>query len=267
MARFVHRPSPAWTLSTGLGRTRHAEARGPHGEGMDDIRFTSQLNLLGFERWDVERLLLAGQLERVRRGAYSAPLAPDAANEDRHRRLIAATVPQLDSGAVLSHSSAAVLHGFPTWRPGLDHVHITRPRSTGGQRRRIVHVHVAPLPPGPTPASPGPPRPVRRPRLGRASSAPLRASKRGFARLRRRAKSLQRARSGSGAPGGRTGDRVGGRWCPVAGPGDRVGGRWSARAGPGGPGGAGGGGVRPLPSEDVAAAGERSATLRRRGTP
>ncbi len=117
---------------------------------MEEIQSTSQLNLLGLERWDIERLLQAEQLERVRRGAYAVPLPADAAKEDRHRRLIAATIPQLDPAAVLSHSSAAILHDLPVWRPGLQQVHVTRSRSTGGQRRRLVHLHVAPLTAGDT---------------------------------------------------------------------------------------------------------------------
>lgn len=110
---------------------------------MDDVRLTRQLNGLGLERWDLERLIRTNQLERVRRGAYAAPLTRDTPEEDRHRRLLLATTPQLRPGAVLSHGSAAVLHGLPAW--GLERVHVTRSRSSGGQRRPGLHVHVAPL--------------------------------------------------------------------------------------------------------------------------
>jgi predicted transcriptional regulator of viral defense system len=57
-----------------------------------------------------------------------------------------ATVPQLRDGVVISHASAAVLHGLPTWPSAIDRVHLTRSRSSSGNRRSIVQVHAAPLP-------------------------------------------------------------------------------------------------------------------------
>lgn len=112
---------------------------------MYDIKLTRQLNELGIERWDLERLVRTNDLERVRRGAYAVPLPAGASIEEGHRRLVAATMPQLDPGAVLSHTSAAVLHGLPVWADALGLVHVTRSRSAGGQRRATVHVRVAPL--------------------------------------------------------------------------------------------------------------------------
>jgi predicted transcriptional regulator of viral defense system len=64
---------------------------------------------------------------------------------DEHRELIFATAPQLHDGAVISHASAAVLHGLPTWENAIDRVHITRNRNSGGNRRTVVQVHTAPL--------------------------------------------------------------------------------------------------------------------------
>ncbi|MGI8458185.1 MAG: hypothetical protein ACR2LI_08750 [Propionibacteriaceae bacterium] len=58
---------------------------------------------------------------------------------------MAASVPLLSDNAVLSHGSAAVVHGLPIWRRGLSQVNVTRDRSGGGRRRPTVHVHVAPL--------------------------------------------------------------------------------------------------------------------------
>ena len=46
---------------------------------------------------------------------------------------------------MVSHASAAVLHGLPTWSTAIDRVHLTRDRSGGGRRRPVVHVHGAPL--------------------------------------------------------------------------------------------------------------------------
>ena len=55
-------------------------------------------------------------------------------------------MPPLCDGAVISHASAAVLHGLPTWPSAIDRVHLTRSRSSSGNRRSIVQVHAAPLP-------------------------------------------------------------------------------------------------------------------------
>jgi predicted transcriptional regulator of viral defense system len=59
--------------------------------------------------------------------------------------LVLATAPQLLDGAVISHASAAILHGLPVWPAAVEHVHVTRSRRGGGIRRNIVHLHGAPL--------------------------------------------------------------------------------------------------------------------------
>jgi hypothetical protein len=112
---------------------------------MNDVQLTRRLNELGLERWDIERLIKTRQLERVRRGAYAEPLPDVVPIEERHLRLVRATMPQLYPGAVLSHGSAAAMHGLPVWESELGRVHVTRSRSGGGQRRSGLHVHVAPL--------------------------------------------------------------------------------------------------------------------------
>ncbi len=112
---------------------------------MTEFLLTRQLAERGLSTYDLERLLRTNRLERVRRGAYALPMVSDAEFETRHRRLVLATVPQLEPGAVVSHGSAAVLHRLPIRPERLRRVHVTRPRSGGGQRRSVVHVHVAPF--------------------------------------------------------------------------------------------------------------------------
>ena len=63
-----------------------------------------------------------------------------------HLRLLEATVPQCGPDAVVSHTSAAVLHELPVWREHLSRVHLTRDRHGGGRARRWVQVHGMPLP-------------------------------------------------------------------------------------------------------------------------
>jgi hypothetical protein len=101
----------------------------------------------GLDSYDIRRMTRAAELVAVRRGAYAVERSDDQSVEQAHRDLIRATVPQLDDGAVISHGSAAVLHGLPTWSSALSRVHVTRDRSGGGRRRPIVHVHGAPLTP------------------------------------------------------------------------------------------------------------------------
>ncbi len=104
---------------------------------------TRQLREQGYAYDELAALIRAGALSRVRRGAYavSIPESP----EDRHRQLIAATLPQLAGDACVSHQSAAVLHGLPTWSDQLGLVHVTRPRANGGRRRTVTQVHPGPL--------------------------------------------------------------------------------------------------------------------------
>jgi hypothetical protein len=59
--------------------------------------------------------------------------------------MILATLPQLREDAVLSHGSAAVVHGLPTWAGALARVHLTRPRTGGGVQRGVVRIHTSDL--------------------------------------------------------------------------------------------------------------------------
>jgi hypothetical protein len=94
----------------------------------------------GFSDDEVRRLLRVGDLTRVRRGSYVVgPLPEDPVR--RHRLAIIAAVRALADEAVVSHVSAAVVHGLPVWNLPLGLVHVTRSRATGGRRGRIVHVH------------------------------------------------------------------------------------------------------------------------------
>lgn len=94
----------------------------------------------------LSRMVQAGELVRVRRGAYARPgdnpLSPIAA----HLRLLRATLPTCDPSAVVSHVSAAIVHDLPVWNSRLDRIHLTRDREGGGRTRRLTRVHAAALP-------------------------------------------------------------------------------------------------------------------------
>ncbi|MCC6497973.1 MAG: type IV toxin-antitoxin system AbiEi family antitoxin domain-containing protein, partial [Propionibacteriaceae bacterium] len=71
-------------------------------------------DLLGAEGMSphgLRRAVAEGELDRVRRGVY-APHR-DLDQRSRHLQLLAATLPLLGVGSVVSHASAAVLHGLP----------------------------------------------------------------------------------------------------------------------------------------------------------
>ena len=115
---------------------------------MDDILLTGQLTRRGLDADDLSRLCRSGQLRRVRRGAYALPGEDSQTIQDQHRAMIRATVPQLRAAGVVSHGSAAVLHGLPVWPAAMERVHLTRPRTGGGIRRSLVEIHTSPLQPG-----------------------------------------------------------------------------------------------------------------------
>ncbi len=93
-------------------------------------------------------MIRAGELIRVRRGAYTGPGDGDLQPTAAHLRLLEATMPQCDPRTVVSHTSAAVVHGLPVWNEQLARIHVTRDREGGGRTRRLVQVHGAALPAG-----------------------------------------------------------------------------------------------------------------------
>ncbi|WP_137724324.1 type IV toxin-antitoxin system AbiEi family antitoxin domain-containing protein [Prescottella subtropica] len=100
----------------------------------------------GYTDAEIRTLCRTGGLRRLRPGAYldrdtHAGLEPS----QRHLELVRATLPKVSGGAVVSHQSAAALHGLPLWRIPLDRVHVTRARTSGGRRTRLLHSHCAPL--------------------------------------------------------------------------------------------------------------------------
>ena len=88
----------------------------------------------------------AGELVRLRRGAYGVVEGLDPVA--RHRLLIEAARGVLRPDALVSHCSAAVLHGLEVpWGILEDRVHITRGRSGGTLRDRLA-THTGPVPAG-----------------------------------------------------------------------------------------------------------------------
>lgn len=97
----------------------------------------------GIDARALRNLQRDGTLTRVRYGAYSDRLEADA--RKAHLQLIDATYPLVGDNAVLSHGSAAVLHGLPLWGSLLTRVSITRPSGGHGERSRHLHAWRTPL--------------------------------------------------------------------------------------------------------------------------
>ncbi len=102
----------------------------------------------GYSDEELRRMRSERRLVAVRPGAYvegddERLRTPDA----RHLLAIEAAMQQVGPGAVVSHASAAVLHGLPLWSTPLDRVHMTRNRRSGGRRSRYLHLHAATLDP------------------------------------------------------------------------------------------------------------------------
>ena len=113
---------------------------------MTDVLLTRDLLNLGFDPVELRSQIACGDLVRIRRGAFvREPLPSDARKEEQHRLQIMATYPQLGANAVISHGSAAVLHGLPVWSGAIRQVHLTHDRNYGGQERALVRVHGTPL--------------------------------------------------------------------------------------------------------------------------
>ena len=96
----------------------------------------------GMDDDSLGRMVRAGVLRRIRTGAYAAaevwdPMSPLA----QHRVLARAVLAKAGTRAAISHVSAAVEHGVPTWGLGLDEVHLTRTDRRAGRREAGVCQH------------------------------------------------------------------------------------------------------------------------------
>ncbi len=99
----------------------------------------------GFSDGEIARLKRSGTWTALQRGAYllgEDDLRPRA----RHALVVQATLARLRTPAVVSHASAAVLHGLPLWGVPLQQVHITRQPPARSALDPRLRSHVARLP-------------------------------------------------------------------------------------------------------------------------
>lgn len=118
--------------------------------GHDRIVLAAELRERGFDTAALNQLRRDGALRVVRRGAYVLGRATDGPDRSVavHRERLAAVRRQYGDDVVVSHMSAAVLHGLPIWDDQLDRVQLIRNRRGGGRTRSDVIVRGLPLRPG-----------------------------------------------------------------------------------------------------------------------
>lgn len=113
------------------------------GEQPHIIRRPEHLAIGGTDA-EIRRTCSTGQWTRIHRGAYvSTAQLSELHAHDHHRVRVQAIAAAARSGAVVSHTSAAVLHGFELWNTPLGRVHLTRNRRGGSRYSQHRHVHSA----------------------------------------------------------------------------------------------------------------------------
>jgi len=106
------------------------------------VMLRSELLGAGHSDRDLARLVSAGVLRRVRRGAYvDAEAWARASADERHVLTARAVVKQGQTRLVVSHVSALPLYGAPTWGMSLDEVHVSRLDARAGRKERGVRQH------------------------------------------------------------------------------------------------------------------------------
>jgi predicted transcriptional regulator of viral defense system len=114
---------------------------------------TAELTASGISRGQVQRLVRRGALLRLARGLY-APATQTARSDHGTRHALLATAAlaaQVTPGAVVSHQSAALIHGLDLLGRGTGQtVTLSRPPGSTASRRSGpgVHLHAAALPAG-----------------------------------------------------------------------------------------------------------------------
>lgn len=101
----------------------------------------------GYTSDDIRDLRQRKVWTSIRRGVYVETDRLNAMTDiDRHSALVYATTLNLARPAVVSHASAAVIRGLPTWGINLDEVHVSRADIHSGRREAGVHHHIGELP-------------------------------------------------------------------------------------------------------------------------
>lgn len=107
----------------------------------------AQARAAGYADDEINLLVRRREWISLRRGAYVERDGIDTMSDvQRHLALVHAVVRSLRAPAVVSHVSAAVLHGLPTWGLDLSEVHVSRRDLHSPRHEAGVHHHCGALP-------------------------------------------------------------------------------------------------------------------------
>lgn len=141
-SEVTHRQPRSLEIIHSLPKSPRMARAASNSRTMPTVMLTRQLTQnFGCDRNEIARKERAGALHRVRYGAYTTAAIDDVT--ERHRTLIWATVPLLAPGWIVSHESAAVLHGLPLPNSPLERVCVTRPVNDFGKVSGHLHAYCA----------------------------------------------------------------------------------------------------------------------------
>ena len=110
--------------------------------GLGPVMLRSELLESGLTDRELARMVRAGDLHRLRRGAFTTGTQWEAAGAAaRHAMLARAVLKQARTDVVLSHVSALPEYDAPTWGLPLDVVHVIRKDKRAGRKERGVRQH------------------------------------------------------------------------------------------------------------------------------
>lgn len=96
----------------------------------------------GYSDGEIDRLVRRKEWVAIRRGAYvERTRLEQMSAADKHRALVHAVVRSLEVPAVVSHTSAVVLRGLPTWGLDLSEVHVSRADLHSSRKEAGVNHH------------------------------------------------------------------------------------------------------------------------------
>ena len=112
----------------------------------DDVIFRRRALADGVTDSEIRHARDSGRLVRIAAGAYVSDERFAALDAPAlHRARIAAALQSRPPGIVVSHTSAALLHGMDLGDLSLERVHLTRNHASGGGRTAGIHVHATPF--------------------------------------------------------------------------------------------------------------------------
>jgi hypothetical protein len=90
---------------------------------------------------EIKRACRRGAIVQLSRGAYADAATYTAMTADERHVMSARAASYANPNAVISHQTAAVVHGLQMWNPDLERVHLSVDSAHHGRRTSTLHVH------------------------------------------------------------------------------------------------------------------------------